>query len=313
MTRITICRTERELDRIAGLWQELARSGKHTIFQNFCWNRIAAAVFAEKERPLVVAVETDRGAAIIPAVVVASRHLSLLGEELFDYRDCLWTGDLSALRRAWAELARLNLPFQCKALRDGPAEHWNGFRAEPFTQAFSSRPDKAAKNVRLEEQFGRLLRHGCRAETISATPDLVVAMYRARAALSGADLFRDERRRAMVAAMVEHAPEGARLHRLVHDETTVASVLTFSEGQWERFYGIHYDRRWAKYSPGVSLAWWVREQTLAQGRFLDYMTGEQDYKQRLADTATPLFRVAADAQCLCSFERPRSGDIPIAA
>ncbi len=312
MTRITICRSAAELDNIAGLWEYLFSQREYSIFQTFVWNRLVAKLFADRESPYVVAVESDAGAAIIPAVVVASNCLVLLGEELFDYRDCLWSGDATLLQYGWTKLANLGLPFRCKAVRGEPGMHWQGFAITDFTRAMSSTPGLAASTIKLQEQFERLIRCGCRVETIAAKPELVQEMYEARARTHARDLFQDPLRIEMITAMVRHAPEGASLHRMLHGDTVVSTVLTFRDGEWDRFYGTHYDRAWAKYSPGVSLAWWVREQTLERGRKLDYMTGEQHYKQRLADSSTSLYIVSADAAQLKSFSDAGS-ELPIAA
>src|SRR5688500_5017138 len=96
------------------------------MFQSYDWNWLAAKVFADREVPYVVCVENDCGAAIIPACVrSASRTLSLLGEELFDYRDYLAAGDEAPLRAAWAKLAELGLPFEMVGLRGREvAERW---------------------------------------------------------------------------------------------------------------------------------------------------------------------------------------------
>jgi len=300
------------MDEIAGLWEQFHRLGDYTMFQCFAWNQLAANVFEDREAPYVVAAETDSGAAIIPAVIVRQSHVSLLGEEMFDYRDCLWSGEVAVLQKAWAELAKLGLPFRCKAVRGEFGVRWKQFDAEHFTRALSSTPAHARPNVKLETQFDRLLGQGCCAETVDATSESVREMYSGRATSQALDLFQDPLRMKMVMAMVEHAPEGASFHRMVHAGRTVSSVLTFRDGEWGRFYGTHYDRSWFKYSPGVSLAWWVREEIMAAGRKLDYMTGEQHYKQRLADSGSPLYVISANSDKLRSFANA-DRDLPIAA
>ena len=77
--------------------------GTYTVFQNFELNLLAAARFAEREEPYVVCVESERGAAIVPAVLRRrDGTIRLLGEELFDYRTFLHTGGDEVLRARWA-------------------------------------------------------------------------------------------------------------------------------------------------------------------------------------------------------------------
>jgi len=123
-----------EFPQVKELWEELfascaratrarrpvstrtAESPPATLFQSYAWNEIAARLFAERERPYVVVVESDSGAAIIPACV---RHgsVSLLGEELFDYRDVIAAGDATLLDVAWQKISEIGSPFEVKAVR----------------------------------------------------------------------------------------------------------------------------------------------------------------------------------------------------
>jgi CelD/BcsL family acetyltransferase involved in cellulose biosynthesis len=312
---VTICRSASELESIQPLWELLLTSREYTVFQNFRWNRAAAALFAQREAPLVVAVESASGAAIIPAVFRKQQdEVSLLGEELFDYRECLWTGDASVLRYGWQTIAALGKPFRMRSVRGHAAGHWDGFSIKPFTRAMSSqmadpppRPSKATK------QLQRLQEMGCSVETLPATAERVEELYSCRSEVNGDCLFRDQLRRKMVARMAAESPEGAELHLLTHRDQFVAGAITFRDREWRRFYGTHYSQTWSRYSPGMSLVCWMRDQSLASGLNFDYMTGEQPYKVRLASSAVPLYQVTASAAQLAKIAAGDSEPLAIAA
>src|SRR4051812_20025281 len=95
---IVIAQSAAEMEALAPLWTELLRHQEHTMFQQFAWNRLAAEVFSDRITPCVVAVESEAGAAIIPAGINhRENRMELLGELLFDYRDVLHRGDPEVL------------------------------------------------------------------------------------------------------------------------------------------------------------------------------------------------------------------------
>jgi len=105
--------------RVRSLWERLRAAGNYTVFQNFDLNLLAAARFAKMEEPYVVCVESPNGAAIIPAVLRrGDGTIRLLGEELFDYRTFLHTGDDEVLQAALGALAELGSPLEIVALRE---------------------------------------------------------------------------------------------------------------------------------------------------------------------------------------------------
>ena len=82
------------------------------MFQRFEWNLLAANIFSDRLSPVICAVESDGGAAIIPvAIHQQANRLELLGETLFDYRDLLHTGDERVLQLAWEMVAEVQLPL----------------------------------------------------------------------------------------------------------------------------------------------------------------------------------------------------------
>lgn len=179
MRKLRIIDTADEFPSIRDLWEEvfassfktertstgwkaprLAAPGRlcaATIFQTYAWNEIAARVFAERERPYVVVVESDRGAAIVPACV-RRESLSLLGEELFDYRDVMAVGDESLVELGWQTIAELGLPLQAKAVRGerGWAE-MKPFAGAPWLPCSVS----MEKHYKLEKNLRVLAERGC--------------------------------------------------------------------------------------------------------------------------------------------------------
>src|SRR4051812_4334276 len=76
-----------------------------TIFQRFDLNLLAAQIFS-RQPPVVFKAETDSGLAIIPACLDLKRkRITLLGEELFDYRCAFAQGDSAVLKECWRALA----------------------------------------------------------------------------------------------------------------------------------------------------------------------------------------------------------------
>jgi hypothetical protein len=130
-----------------------------TIFQSYAWNELAARLFAERERPFVVVGESDSGAAIIPACVRRD-SASLLGEELFDYRDVIAVGDQRVLDAAWGKLGELGLPMEVKAVRG--TRSWaemRPFAGAPYLPVDTplKRNKSLERNLRLLAERGRVL------------------------------------------------------------------------------------------------------------------------------------------------------------
>jgi CelD/BcsL family acetyltransferase involved in cellulose biosynthesis len=286
MRKVKIVENHTDMGRIKRYWDALYRSGDrpYTLFQSFTFNLIAARVFSDRERPYVVVAESDNGTAIIPACI-RKASLSLLGEELFDYRDVL-ADDGDALEHAWREVDRLHLPMTVKATR-GEID-WA--QSRPFTTApFLPRGEKVRRIKSVERNLRLLHERGCVLMEIqeSDKAQFVRRMYMLKARQRSGSLFIDPLRVEAVAALSES--DLARVHALKHDEDIVAAALTFTDGSTCRFYGTYYDPRWAVFSPGICLL--CRLIQLAQEQNLDFdlMTGEQSYKLRLASGVVPLF------------------------
>src|SRR6185437_13678646 len=201
LLRKVVARSPAEIDRLRPVWENLYRAYPSTLFQSFSWNRLAAEMFAGREEPYVVLVESDAGAALIPGAI-ADHGFTLLGEALFDYRDVLSQGDPAVLRQAWQEVASLKLPMFFAALRgQDRCRAWEDFSPYPFVSApcvlcsHTSAEQLEAAHARIGSRWRKILRQGVefRREPRPAL-DLLRRIYQLKAAQVPANLFRDPAR-----------------------------------------------------------------------------------------------------------------------
>src|SRR6266481_5692736 len=151
MRKSRLITSRQDMEKLRERWIALHVSGRHTVFQSFRWNQLAAQAFADNETALIALSESDSGTAIIPASIdIPAKRLSLIGETLFDYRDALTVGDLAPLHRAWSELAAIATKHGCSfdfaSLRPDAqtASKWSGFQRTPYTSApYLLRGDKS--------------------------------------------------------------------------------------------------------------------------------------------------------------------------
>ncbi len=264
-----------------------------TLFQSFEWNLLAARIFADREVPYVVFCENDSGAALIPACVrMRSRTVSLLGEELFDYRDYLAAGGEAPLHAAWEKLAALGMPLEVTAVRGHDAyERWAWLSPEPFCGAPGARPRPGWK-PKTSYVLRRLLRLGaCVRQHGPGNQALVRWIFERKAEQEGS-LFRDPLRCEFILAAVQLPVSPAEIFTLELETQTLAALVTFMDAGVRRFYTTYFDAAWAKHSPGFALLSEAAERTLADGCAYDFMTGEQSYKMRLATSSVPLYRIS---------------------
>ena len=271
------------------------------MFQSFHWNRLAATVFRQ-EQPYIVFLESDAGVALIPTAIQNGRHLCLLGEELFDYRDVLWAGDRCVFAEAWDVVAETGLLLAETPVR-GPAapRHWSAFELAPFCKApcvpssvtsesFAAAHPRAARLIRRLERCGvRMERHR------GDNRPLLGEIYTRKAAPSndcGGNLFQDPRRADFLLDIAADPRSGCQIFTLESPSALVAALVTFVDGHVRRFYTTWFNPEWSRYSPGVALLFEATRLSLADGLGCDYMTGEQDYKLRLATDAVPLYRAS---------------------
>ncbi len=326
MVRVTVAQTTSEIEQLRSAWEALhAVARQATIFQSFSWNQLAAQAFRDRQQPFVVYAENDAGAALIPAVLVLpARRIEFLGEALFDYRDVLATGEAEVLRTAWERIARLRLPFSLSALRDERrGELWSEFEPRFFVRAPQIRAGEcsgealAAAHRRLGRYWRRVLRAGAELRHYDGSASKLLRwLYAQKARLLGArpeNLFNDVARIDFIIAVCAAAPGACEIFALEKDGHTMSALVTFRDRRTRRFYTVFYDPQFEKLSPGMTLLFEICCRTLAQGLDCDMMTGEQEFKQRLATSAVPLFRVDASAEALSHVSRLREPVSEVAA
>lgn len=317
--KITVCRTPDEMLRIRPLWEALCADGRYTVFQNFELNLLAAARFAEREEPYVVCAESERGAAIVPAVLRQSDgSIRLLGEELFDYRTFLHRGDDEVLRAALGALAKLGRPLEIVAMREGDRSVVSdGFEIVPFAGApgvscvhvsaeqFAAGHSRLARNLRRMERSGFALR-----AYDGDNPQLLRLIYAAKAQQVEASLFHDSARVEFMVSAAGLMPDVFEVFTLESSRKMAAAVVTLRDRSCRRFYTGWFDPEHEKHSPALVLIFEITRQSLADDLDCDYMTGEQQYKMRLATNSVQLYRVRATAEKLVA--SARAEELPLA-
>ena len=310
--RITVCRSAEEMLRIRPLWEALRAAGKYSVFQSFDLNLLAAARFAEREEPYVICAESERGAAIVPAVLRrGDGTIRLLGEELFDYRAFLHAGDDEVERAALGALSELGRPMEIVALRKADRDAViDELETEPFAAApgvssaqisaegFAAAHTRLARNVRRMERLGFELRG-----YDGNNPMLLRSIYSAKAGQSESSLFHDSERVEFMVSAAGLTPEVFEIFTLKNGGAMAAAVVTLREGRWRRFYTGWFAAEYEKHSPALALIYEITRQSLAAGLDCDYMTGEQPYKMRLATNQVQLYRVRATSEQLAQIGR----------
>jgi CelD/BcsL family acetyltransferase involved in cellulose biosynthesis len=300
--------------RLRPLWEELCADGRYTVFQNFELNRLAAEHFSEREEPYIVCAESQNGAAIVPAVL---RHrdgtVRLMGEELFDYRVFLHTGDDEILRAAVGKLAELERPLEIVAVREGDRNAVTDelellpFAAAPgvscaqvSAEQFAAGHTRLARNLRRMERLGFELRsYG------GGHAPLLRWIYAAKAKQSASSLFHDSPRIEFLVSAAALMPDVFKVFTLENGGQIAAAVVTLRDKGCRRFYTGWFAAEYEKHSPALALIYEITRQSLANGLDCDYMTGEQPYKMRLATSSVALFRVRATSEQLAAMGREK--------
>jgi CelD/BcsL family acetyltransferase involved in cellulose biosynthesis len=302
--RVKVARNAAEIEELRSAWDSLHSPGL-SMFQSYLWNMLAANVFGRRELPYFVFAESDRGAAILPAVIdPVSKTVGFAGERLFDYRDYLAAGDPAVLIRAWRHLAKLHLPLSITAINRPEGAGWGRLPKEHFSTAPQllnreiTAEDFVRRHLRAFSRLRKLQKMGLHLCQYSGTSPIVRQIYERRARQFGDDLFHDPLRVEFMAAVCREGASSCEVFALEHGSTLVAALITFRDGSFRRFYTTYYDRGWARYSPGVSLMFEIARRSLGDGLNVDLMTGEQAYKMRMATGAQELFRANASASHL---------------
>jgi CelD/BcsL family acetyltransferase involved in cellulose biosynthesis len=317
LRQIIVARTADEMLALRGRWEYLHARCSSTVFQSFKWNWIAAKSFTDREPPYVVFAETNSGMALLPLCINLDRRtLSCLGDVLFDYRDVLAIGDDTALLAAWDAVSRLGLPFSSGGVQASSHARWAGFHLNPFyrtplvkdaeisAECFAATHPRSASRLRRLERMGVVF-----AEHSPASPALVRWLYEQKAIQppeAGENVFSDPRRIEFINAVAENDPHYEEAFTFEMAGNCIAALVALREHRCRRFYTIWFDQQWARYSPGISLIYEVTRRSLAQGLNCDYMTGEQDYKMRLATSVEPLYWIEASAEELRMLPERRS-------
>ncbi len=300
--------------RLRPLWERLYAAGNYTVFQSFGLNLLAAERFAGREEPYVVCAESPNGTAIVPAVL---RHrdgtIRLLGEELFDYRVFLHTGDDEILRAAVGKLAGLGHPLEIVAIREGDRNVVTDelellpFAAAPGAScAQVSAADFATGHTRLARNLRRMERLGFELKRYDgANSQLLRSIYAAKAAQSESSLFHDSVRIEFLVSAAALMPEVFEVFTLENGGQMAAAVVTMRDGGCRRFYTGWFAAEYEKHSPALALIYEITRQSLASGLDCDYMTGEQPYKMRLATNSVALYRVRATNEDLGAMGRAK--------
>lgn len=308
MLHVEVITSAAEMDRLQDRWNAVTASmPRATIFQSFAWNRLAAEMFVDRERPHIIVAESDNGIAILPAVVRRSGELGLLGEALFDYRDLISTGDSRLEAATFAKAAEVDLPLHITALRgDDAADEWQDCDVQYFVNApalFRAQQDHAAylhAHSRLGSRSRRIARKQIARKTHKGTDaDLVRYIYERKAEHNHPDpsLFQDALRREFMQRICETDPS-CEIFTYETAEDVVAAIVTFRGESIRHFYTVYFDHRWAEMSPGQMLLFEAAGDTLEQGLDCDFMTGEYPYKNRIATAQVPLYRVFANVEQL---------------
>lgn len=299
-----MARSAAEMETLRSVWESLWNS-ELTLFQSYRWNALAAKIFVQSQEPCVICAESDSGAAILPAAIDREqRQISFLGETLFDYRDYLAQGAIEVLQAAWAALAALELPFQVVALRRAEAPVWNALPKSPYAGApyiLSSSitaEEFAASHTRKGSRLRRLFRMGMEFRTYTGQDaKLLEEVYRCKGAQNGA-LFTDHLRRDFICSIAKTEGSNCEVFTFEKDNRIIAALVTFRDGNYRRLYTTYYDHQWARYSPGIELIFETTRRSLQERLDLDFMTGEQGYKMRIATAVAPLYQVEASAERL---------------
>lgn len=300
--KLEVARSAAEMERFRSAWERLYAPERHTVFQTFAWNRLAAQQFASREVPVVVFAQTDSSAAIVPACLCQDSHVSLLGDVLFDYRTVLSAGGTEALQAALSYLADLNVPLDLKGVREAdllPFDHLGPtfFCNAPGVQRQNVTADQfAAEHSRLGRFFRRLARQRVELQQFFGDQAALIRwIYQRKGEQfvnSAADIFSDPARIDFMVAAASLDPSNFEIFAFTTAGRVIAALVTLRDVHVRRFYTVWFDQEWAQYSPGTVLVFAITQRSLAEGLDCDYMTGEQPHKVRLATSMTRLFQIA---------------------
>jgi CelD/BcsL family acetyltransferase involved in cellulose biosynthesis len=300
------------MEQFRPAWDQLYTPGRHSVFQSFAWNHLAAQQFLN-DAPYVVLAESDSSMAIVPAAVTGGEQITMLGDMLFDYRACLCAGAPEAHQAALGKLAELGLPMEITAVREADLEPFGNLEPSVFCNAPSVQRQSVTadqftgEHSRLGRFFRRLAKQRVELQQhFGDNEKLVRWIYEKKGEQfsgSAVDIFNDPRRVDFMARAAALDPGACEIFTFSTPQQIVAALVTFRDAHVRRFYTIWFDQEWAQYSPGVVLVFAITQRSLAEGLDCDYMTGEQPHKVRLATGMMRLFRVNATPAMLAQAAR----------
>ncbi|HWG51090.1 MAG TPA: GNAT family N-acetyltransferase [Candidatus Acidoferrales bacterium] len=322
--QLQVLRSAHEMPRLRSAWERIRKSASSTVFQDFEWNLLAARLFADREAPFVVYARSSGGETIIPAVIRSENSrstLRLLGDELFDYRKLLHSGDDETLRSALGCLAELGCPLHITALRQSdartiPAElTLERFTTAPGVSCRQLSPETFAQmHLRLARNLRRMQRLGFELRSYDGSrSQLLRSIYQIKAEQDRDSLFRDPLRQEFMVQAALLDPARVEVFVLESGSHLGAALVTLLDPGVRRFYTCWFSPELAKHSPALSLIYEVTRLSLDAGLDCDYMTGEQAYKMRLATNAVHLFHVNASQAQLASAAQASAHELKMAS
>jgi CelD/BcsL family acetyltransferase involved in cellulose biosynthesis len=285
-----------DLHPLESLWRQ---AHSEHIFQQYELNAAWAAQFAGPSGAgFQLHIWHTASPPMLVPCVVRNGWLSWLGHGLFDYADPLGApSDFAACPSpspaAACDIAgiRDNSPWRSQFTRMAPHRAALApFSAAPYCAAISA-AELERRHPRMAERWRELARKGVGWAPVldpSARQRLLALMLRWKQSRMGARNVLHTLEAAWLAEMASY--EGCELWRL-GDEADWAGFLTWRFGHTRYGYTLAHDPARAKYSPGAKLLYAVLARSLDQGLRFDFLTGEQDFKLRLATGRVPLWRL----------------------
>lgn len=290
------------MESLQPLWETLERQDGATMFQSYLWNHAAARHLVHHEQPHVIALEDDRGAAIIPAALTR-RGATFLGEMLFDYRDVLAAGDPRVVSAALAELGKTGGDLWLPAVREdarlavGAREPWVG---APFIRCSALTPeDFLRRHRRARIQLRRLRLAGAAVGQYRGDARGLLGWLYARKgeqyAGSALDIFSHPARRACMLEIAARSGALCDVHTVEVGSAVAGALVSFRDAGARRLYTIWHSPAWANFSPGIVLLLTVSHAALQEGLDVDFLTGESPHKTRFTNDRIQLYRLQATA------------------
>jgi CelD/BcsL family acetyltransferase involved in cellulose biosynthesis len=174
--------------------------------------------------------------------------------------------------------------------------------------------DFGGMHPRLGRNLRRLERLGFQFRSYRGNhPQLLRVIYQEKAAQLPHSLFHDPLRVEFMINAALLLPDRFEIFTLERGPQLCAALVTLVDSGTRRFYTGWFAPELSKHSPALSLIYEVTRQSLAAGLDCDYMTGEQPYKLRLANSSVPLYRMSASSEELTGMSSVAQGELRVAS